>query len=195
MRGIFARLVVLIATLSVLACGGLRYSQLDPTAEDYHPERVAVFPADIGPHKEATPAVEQIAAEVLMEKRWFKSVVSAQTLADRTSSDEELGKALTEYLSKLQTLSYSDPALSRKIGELIEVDAFLLIAVDYWNYYIKKDKNLGKVSLGVRLVDAPSGKIMWKAGHEKEESYTFFKPELSVIARSVFKTIVGKMPH
>ena len=195
MRGFFTRSVVLMAALSVLACGGLRYSQLDPAAESYHPGRIAVFPADVGPHKEASPAVEQIAAEVLIEKKWFKSVVSAESLVSRTSSDKELGKALAEYLSKLQTLSYSDPALSRKIGELIEADAFLLIAVDYWSYYIKKDKNLGKVSLGVRLIDAPSGKILWKAGHDKEESYTFLKPELSVIARSVFKTMVGKMPH
>ncbi len=195
MRVIFARSVLLIAALSVIACGGLRYSQLDPAAGEYHPGRIAVFPADVGPHKEASPAIEQVVADVLVEKKWFKNVIDAAALNRQISTNEELGKAVSDYLSKLQALNYSDPVLSKKIGELIEADAFLLVAVDYWSYYIKKDNNLGKVSLGLRLIDAPTGKTMWKAGHDKEETYTFFRPELAGIARAVVKTMVREMPR
>ena len=195
MKGVFARSVVLFAVLAIIACGGLRYSQLDPAAGNYHPGRIAVFPADVGPHQEASPAVEQIAADILVQKKWFKGVLDVASLAELSAADNELGKAMTDYLSKLQTLSYSDPVLSQKIGELAKTDAFLLISVDYWNYYLKKDKNSGKVSLGLRLVDAPTGRIMWKAGHDKEEAYSFFQPKLDGIARSVLKTMFNEMPH
>jgi hypothetical protein len=45
------------------------------------------------------------------------------------------------------------------------------------------------------LIDAETGKIMWKAGHHLAESYMMIKPELSDVARSVVKDMVSEMPH
>jgi len=191
----FTRIILAIAVLSTIACGGLRFSQLDPAAKDYHPKRIAVFSADVGTYEEARNSIEQIVPGVLMETKWFSDITDTASLNRQIQANDELRKTMTDYLSKLQTLNYSDPALSKKIGELTKTDGFLLVAVDYWNYTVEKDKKLAKVSVGIKLIDAENGKIMWKAGHDLAESYTFFKPELSKVARLVVIDLVKEMPH
>ena len=194
-RKFFTRLILAIAVLSAMGCGGLRFSQLDPAAKDYHPKRIAVFPADVGTYEEARNHIEQVVPGVLMEKKWFSDITDTASLNRQIQANEALRKATTDYLSKLQTLNYSDPALSKKIGELTKTDAFLLVAVDYWNYTVEKDKKLAKVSVGLKLIDAETGKMMWKAGHHLGDSYMLMKPDLSDVARSVVKEMVSEMPH
>lgn len=194
-KKIFSRFFLVIAVLSVMACGGLRYSQLDPAAKDYHPKRIAVFPADVGTYEEARGDIEQIVPGVLMDKKWFTDITDTASLHRQIQANEDLRKITTEYLSKLQTLNYSDPVLSNKIGVMTKTDAFLLVAVDYWNYTVEKDKKLAKVSIGFKMIDAATGKIMWKAGHHLAESYMLMKPELADVARSVVKDMVSEMPH
>lgn len=194
-RKLFPRFLLVIAVLSVIACGGLRYSQLDPAAKDYHPQRIAIFPADVGTYEEARSHIEQIVPGVLMDKKWFADITDTASLHRQIQANEELRKITTEYLSKLQTLNYSDPILSNRIGVMTKTDAFLLVAVDYWNYTVEKDKKLAKVSIGFKLIDAATGKIMWKAGHHLGESYMLIKPELANVARSVVKDMVSEMPH
>jgi len=191
----FARIILIIAVLSTIACGGLRFSQLDPAAKDYHPKRIAVFPADVGTYEEARNPIEQIVPGVLLEKKWFTDITDTASLNRQIQANAELRKTMTDYLSKLQTLNYSDPDLSKKIGELTKTDAFLLVAVDYWNYTVEKDKKLAKVSVGLKLIDAETGKTMWKAGHHQADSYMLLKPELSKVARSVVSDMAAKMPH
>lgn len=191
----FTRIVLVIAVLSAIACGGLRFSQLDPAAKDYHPKRIAVFPADVGTYEEARNHIEQIVPGVLMEKKWFSDITDTASLNRQIQANDKLRKTMTDYLSKFQTLNYSDPVLSKKIGQLTKTDAFLLVAIDYWNYTVEKDKKLAKVSVGFKLIDAETGKIMWKAGHHLAESYMFLKPELSDVARSVVNALVKEMPH
>jgi len=194
-RKFLTRFILAIAVLSAIGCGGLRFSQLDPAAKDYHPRRGAVFPADVGTYEEARNHIEQIVPGVLMDKKWFSDITDTASLNRQIQANEALRKATTDYLSKLQTLNYSDPALSKKIGELTKTDAFLLVAVDYWNYTVEKDKKLAKVSVGLKLIDAETGKMMWKAGHHVADSYMLIKPDLSDVARSVVKEMVSEMPH
>jgi hypothetical protein len=132
---------------------------------------------------------------VLMETKWFANVIDTATLQRQIQANEELRKISMEYISKLQTLNYSDPALSRKIGELSGTDGFLLVAVDYWNYTVEKDKKLAKVSVGLKLIDPATGKIMWKAGHHLGKSYMMIKPDLPDVARDVVQDMVDEMPH
>lgn len=191
----FTRIILAIAVLCAVACGELRYSQLDPAASSYHPRRIAVFPTSVGGYEEARKDMDQIVPSVLAGKKWFSEIVDPAGLNRRVQANEELRIALTDYLSKLQTLNYSDASLTKKIGELTQTDAFLMTEVDDWNYMVEKDKNFAKVSIALKLVDAESGKIMWKAGHDLKESYVFLKPDLSNIARNVVRDMVGKMPR
>lgn len=191
----FAGLVLFMAIFCLVACGGLRFSHLDPAAKDFHPKRIVIFPIDTGTYEESRTHLEQIIPGVLAEKKWFSEITDTASLNRQVAANEELRKAMTDYLSKLQTLNYSDSALSKKIGELTRSDAILLVAVDFWNYAVEKDKNLAKVSIGLKLIDSESGKMMWKAGHQLSESYVLFKPELSKVARDVVKEMAAQMPH
>jgi hypothetical protein len=193
---LFVKSILLFLILTTIACGGLRYSQLDPAAKDFHPQRIAVFPViDVGPYEEARGDVELITAGVLVDKKWFADVTDTATLGRQAQANDELRKAMTHYLLKLRSLSFSDPELSRKIGELAKVDAFLLVSVDLWNYAVENDDKVAKVGIGMRLIDASTGKIMWKAGHTKTESYMLFKPALPKVARSLVSDMVSYMPR
>jgi len=193
---LFVKYILLFFVLITIACGGLRYSQVDPAAKDFHPQRIAIFPVvDVGTYEEARGDVEQITAGALIETKWFADVTDAASLSRQIQANEELRKAMTDYLSKLRLLTFTDPDLSRKIGELAKVDAFLLISVNSWNYAVENKDKVAKVSLDMKLIEASTGKIMWKAGHHIAETYILIKPDLPKVARDVARKMIGEMPH
>ena len=189
----FFSIFILILILS--GCGGLNYSQVDPDAVRFHPKRIGVLPVDVGTYKEAGGAVDKMIGGVLVEKGWFDGVVAGEDLNRQLQANEELRKDVADYLAKLKAVNFSDPQLSARIGELIHLDSFLVVSVDYWNYTTENEDKLGKVELGVKMVNASTGGILWKAGHSRAEKYRFLKPELLSVARSLFKEMIGYMPR
>jgi hypothetical protein len=187
--------MVVLALFLLSACGGLRYSQVAPEANNFHPKKVAILPADVGMYEEARGTVEQIFAGILVDKKWFMDVVDAATIGNQLQSNEAYRTAVLDYLVKLKTINTSDSGLSRKIGEISRADAFFVITVDFWNYTKENDKKIGKVGLGIKMIEASTGKIMWKAGHHEEESYRLIKPDLADVAKDLLKTMVGEMPR
>jgi hypothetical protein len=179
----------------VSACTILRFSQVDPAAKDFHPRSIAILKVDVGPNEEAKGVSEKAVAEVLTDKRWYSNVIDNQNLENKIRENEELSNAVNEYLSKLKTVNYSDPYLSRKIGELIGAEALLMVSVDIWNYTMEQDKKVAKVSLGMRLYEASTGHLMWSAGHHRAESYMLLKPELASVARKVANDMFSRMPR
>ena len=187
--------MVVLALFLLSACGGLRYSQVTSEAKDFHPKTVAILPADVGAYEEARGIVEQIFAGVLVDKEWFADVVDAATIGNQIQINEEYRRAVLDYLVKLKTINVSDSGLSKKIGEESRVDAFFVIGIDFWSYAKENDKKIGKVGLGIKMIEASTGKIMWKAGHHKTESYMLIKPNLAYVAKDLIKTMVGEMPR
>ncbi|PKN50930.1 MAG: hypothetical protein CVU55_14395 [Deltaproteobacteria bacterium HGW-Deltaproteobacteria-13] len=197
-RKSFVKYILVIFILTTMGCTGLRFSQLAPEAKDFHPKRVAVFPVEVWNHKDfndSREAVEQIVAGSLVEKKWFTSVVYTEDLKKQIQANDELNKAITEYFSKLRLLTFSDPDLSKKIGELANIDAFLLVSVDDWEYTVVSDKKLAKVGLTMECYDVSSGKLMWKAGHTIMEDYVIRKPDLPQVAQNVARKMIADMPH
>jgi hypothetical protein len=195
-KKIVVKSILLISVLVLSACGGLRFSQVSPDAKDFHPQKIAIFPVEVvGNYEEARGSVEQVVAGVLAEKKWFSDIVDAGSLNRQIMANEELRKTIMDYLSKLRTVNYSDAEMSKKIGELVKVDAFLMVSVDTWSYTVEKTDKVAKVSLGMQLYEAATGKIIWKANHQIMDSYIMIKPDLSKVARDVAKEMVGYMPH
>ena len=197
-KKIFVKFISTIFVLTTIACSGLRFSQLAPEANDFHPQKIAVFPVEILNYKEtkgARSVVEQIIAGLLVEKKWFANVMDTESLNNQLQANAELNKAMTAYLSKLRTLDFSDPDLSKNIGESVKADAFLLVSVDEWDYTVQKDEQVAKVGMTMKLYDAATGKLMWKAGHALTESYMFFKPDLPKVASDVAREMIVFMPH
>jgi hypothetical protein len=197
MTGRILRVVILLsAAFLFVGCGAnLRYSQAVPEAQDFHPKRIAAFPADPGTYPDTGGAVDRIVSAVLVDKGWFADVASAEAVKRLLGTNEDFKKAYTEYLLKLKTVSFSDPDLSKRLSETIPTEAFLLVNVEYWNYTVENDNKLAKVGLGMRLVNAATGKVMWRAAHEEAREYKFFKPELPDVAKSLVKDMISGMPH
>jgi hypothetical protein len=110
-------------------------------------------------------------------------------------TDAELRQAVAEYLAKLDKVSFSDPALSGRIGVLIDAEALLLVRVDYWNYATENDKKVGKVSLSITMIEAKTGKTVWTALHHRISDYLIIKPDLPDVARDLIREMIGYMPH
>lgn len=112
-------------------------------------------------------------------------------------SDMSFQKAVLDYTGKLKTLGFSDPELSKKIGETAKVDAFLVTSVDYWFYTQEEGKDIAKVGMVVAMIDAATGKQIWTATHHIDENYTysFSKPKLADVARKLARLFANAMPH
>ncbi len=188
--------VLILLIFLLAACGGsLRYSQSAPEANNFHPGKIAVLPVDVGIYPGAGGVIDPIVTTVLADRGWFSHVVPTNGVQKVLASSDELRKVLTEYTQKLQTVSFSDPDLSRKIGEGFAVDAFLIVHVDYWNYAVENDNKVAKAGLAMKLVDAATGKIIWKAAHDESREYKFLKPAIADVAKSVAKDMIYCMPH
>ncbi len=187
--------VIALLFLGILGCGGLRYSEVSPEARDFHPRRVAVLPADTRAFAEAKSDVDRLFAEVLSEQKWFADVVGGEAIGRRMKSDETFRQVITDYLAKLANVSFSDPSMSERIGELTGAEAFLLVRVDYWNYTTENDKKIAKVSLSITMIEAKTGKTLWTAVHYKISDYMIIKPDLPDVARALIREMIGYMPH
>ncbi|OIP93420.1 MAG: hypothetical protein CO013_13130 [Syntrophobacterales bacterium CG_4_8_14_3_um_filter_58_8] len=187
--------VIAILCIGILGCGGLRFSEISPEARDFHPRRIAVLPADTTAFAEAKGVVDRLFAEVLIERQWFTGVAGGEAIGRRLESDEPFRKVVAGYLAKRTNVSFSDPELSGRIGELTGAEAFLLVRVDYWNYTTENDKKLAKVSLSITMVEAKTGKALWMASHHKISEYLIIKPDLPDVAKDLIREMIGYMPH
>jgi len=187
--------VIAILCIGILGCGGLRFSEISPEARGFHPRRIAVLPADTTAFAEAKGVVDRLFAEVLIERQWFTGVAGGEAIGRRLESDEPFRKVVAGYLAKRTNVSFSDPELSGRIGELTGAEAFLLVRVDYWNYTTENDKKLAKVSLSITMVEAKTGKALWMASHHKISEYLIIKPDLPDVAKDLIREMIGYMPH
>ncbi|MCX5821458.1 MAG: hypothetical protein NT047_16365 [Deltaproteobacteria bacterium] len=185
----------IVLLLGILGCGGLRYSEVSPEARDFHPRRIAVLPADTKAFAGAKGDIDRLFAEVLSEREWFAEVVGGEAIGRRLESDEAFRQVVTDYLAKLANVSFSDPALSGRFGELTGAEAFFLVRVDYWNYTTENDKKIAKVSLSITLIEAKTGKTIWTAVHHRISDYVIMKPDLPDVARDLIREMIGYMPH
>lgn len=197
-KKLLVKFILLVFVLAAIGCSELRFSQIAPEANDFHPKKLVVLPLEmVRPEgtKQVKAEVEKNIEGALIEKKWFASVVGTESFNNQLSASEELNKTMAEYLSKLQTVNFSDPDLSKKIGELLNVDAFLMASVDSWDYIVVKDDKKAFVGMTMKLYEASTGKLIWKAGYDIKEDYMLIKPELTKVARDVTRKLITYMPH
>ena len=174
-------------------CSGIRFSQTAPEAEAFHPQSLALLALDVVGFEESREALDQTIVGELADERRFNRILSYQMMRRLLQENGPLRETTAAYLGKLKTVNFSDSDLSKKIGELAGVDAFLLVNVDYWYYTKEADKNVAKVGLGMKLINAATGVVIWKAGHDLVSRYVVFKPELSDVARDVVRQMLRQM--
>lgn len=188
-------LAIIFLFLGLSGCGELRYSEISPEAKNFHPRQIAILPADVTAFPEAKGSVDRLFAEVLDERHWFTRISGGENIAAQLQKDEELRKAVSEYLEKLAKVKFSDPVLSSKIGVLTGAEAFLINRVDSWNYTVEDDKKLAKVGLSITMVEAKTGQILWNAAHSRVSDYLIVQPDLANMARGLIREMTDRMPH
>ena len=181
--------------LLFMGCGGLRHNVVFPEAKDFHPKLICVLPVAVGSYAEAQGVIDQAIVSALIDKGWFSRVVSGEALIRQSGANQELQEAVAAYLDKLEKLNYSDPELSRKIGKLSQVDALLIVSLDFWNYIKDVDTKIVKVGLGIRMTNTETGKLVWEARHFTAERYLVIKPDLPDVAKNLTKQMAGHMPR
>lgn len=189
----FAIMFVLIAALA--GCAGLNFSQTSPEAKDFHPKTIAVLPATIGEHESARDVAEAVVAKKLSESMWYEGVVDSAAVKKMITESKELGDNVQNYIQQVNTLGTSDAALTQKLRDGLQVDALLLTHVTAWEYARMEGNKVAKVGLGLKLVDAATGVVVWKANHELIDEYLAVKPSLDRLAEKLMKRLMKEMPH
>ncbi len=191
MRKILALLFIVVLT----GCTTLNYSQT--FVPDYKAKTIVVFPVDSGVHKDSAGVMDKIVADELADKGWLVKVLTAMDLRACLESKAGVKKDFSEYMTKLKMVNYSDRELSSKIGSTCGADAFLMATVDQWIYVVEgpdRDK-FARVGLSFRMIDAATGKDVWKAAHTEVEKYFLLKPGLPGVARKLTGKMLSRMPH
>lgn len=174
-------------------CGGLQDMWEGPSAATFKPKTIAVLPAIVGAYEGARESSQSVFARTLTKTGQYQTVVSPDDVNGAFAS-KETSDLLAAYYSKLETTGQSDAELAMKIGKVVQAEAMVVLKVNNWEFGRAEGDSFGKVGLGVRLIDANNGAIVWKGRHDKIKTYMIFKPALKDIAEDLSEYIVKYMP-
>lgn len=182
-----------VGLVLVTGCGGLQEVWEGPSAATFRPKTIAVLPPMVGAYEGARESSQAVLVSVLSKSGRYQSVVSPDQVNGAFSA-KEAGDLLAAYYSKLDTTGQSDPAMAMKLGQLVQAEALLVPKINNWEYGRAEGDSFGKIGMGVRLIDAGTGAIIWKGRHDKVKTYMMFKPALKDIAEDLSEYIVKYMP-
>ncbi len=189
------RIVAIATYLLLLAgCGGLQESWEGPGARVFRPQTIAVLPPMSSQYDSAREDIQEVLAVALNKQNTVERVVSPENVTDIFQASKEAFDSLVFYFSRLEMTGQSDKDSAIKLGKALNVDSFLVVRVNSWEYVRKEGDNVGRVGLSLRLVDAATGTTVWKARHERSSSYMFIKPNLKDIAKELADEMIKYMP-
>ena len=182
------------ALLALTGCGGLQEVWEGPSADTFRPKTIAVLPPIVGTYEGARELSHAALSTALTKTGRYVSVIAPSQVVSAFTLKES-SDTLAAYYSKLETTGQSDPEMASKIGKLVQAEALLVMKVNNWEHSRAEGENYGKVGLGLRLIDASNGAMVWKARHDKVETYSMFKPALKDIAEDLSKEMAKHMPR
>ena len=189
-RGILLGLLPLL----VAGCGGLQEVWEGPGAKMFRPQAIAVLPPMASQYDNAREDIQEVLSGSLNKTANIERVVSPENVTDIFQGSKEAFDALVFYFSRLEMTGQSDKDSAVKLGKALNVDSFLVVRVNSWEYIRKEGDNVGRVGLSLRLIDATTGTTVWKARHERSSSYMFYRPNLKDIAKELAAEMIKAMP-
>ena len=175
-----ASIMTLVAMLG--GCGGLQEVWEGPGAKVFRPQTIAVLPPMASQYDSAREDIQEVLAVALNRQ------------GNIFQASKEAFDSLVFYFSRLEMTGQSDKESAIKLGKALNVDSFLVVRVNSWEYVRKEGDNVGRVGLSLRLIDATTGTTVWKARHERSNSYMFIKPSLKDIAKELADEMIKYMP-
>jgi hypothetical protein len=180
--------------LFIAGCGGLQEVWEGPGAKIFRPQAIAVLPPMSSQYDSAREDIQEVLSGSLNKVANIEHVVSPENVTDIFQTSKEAFDALVFYFSRLEMTGQSDKDSAVKLGKALNVDSFLVVRVNSWEYMRKEGDNVGRVGLSLRLVDATTGTTVWKARHERSSSYMFYRPNLKDIAKELAAEMIKAMP-
>jgi hypothetical protein len=187
-------LSLLLCALTMSGCGGLQEMWEGPGARVFRPQSIAVLPPMASQYDNAREDIQEVLAHSLSKAGRIERVVPAEQVTDIFQASKEAFDALVFYFSRLEMTGQSDKEAAIKLGKALNVESFLVLRINAWEYARKEGDNVGRVGLTMRLIDATTGATIWKARHEKASSYMFFKPNLKDVAAELTDEMIKYMP-
>jgi hypothetical protein len=191
----YAQKVALVGlVLLLVGCGGLQEVWEGPGTRVFRPQSIAVLPPMASQYDSAREDIQEVLAVALNRQGRIERVVTPENVTDIFQASKEAFDSLVFYFSRLEMTGQSDKDSAIKLGQSLNVDSFLVVRVNSWEYVRKEGDNVGRVGLSLRLIDATSGTTVWKARHERSHSYMFIKPSLKQIAKELADEMIKYMP-
>lgn len=194
MNCIGLRLALFLLPLLMAGCGGLQEVWEGPGAKVFRPQAIAVLPPMASQYDSAREDIQEVLAGALNQIANIERVVSPESVTDIFQASKEAFDSLVFYFSRFEMTGQSDKESAIKLGKALNVDSFIVVRVNSWEYIRKEGDNVGRVGLSLRLVDATTGTTVWKARHERSASYMFFKPNLKDVAKELASEMIKYMP-
>src|SRR5467141_4691949 len=180
--------------LLVVGCGGLQEVWEGPGAKMFRPQAIAVLPPMASQYDSAREDIQEVLSNDLNKTANIEHVVSPETVTDIFQGSKEAFDALVFYFSRLEMTGQSDKDSAVKLGKALNVDSFLVVRVNSWEYMRKEGDIVGRVGLSLRLVDATTGITVWKARLERSSSYMVYRPDLEDVAKELAAEMIKAMP-
>lgn len=180
--------------LFLVGCGGLQEVWEGPGARVFRPQSIAVLPPMASQYDSAREDIQEVLARSLIRQNSIERIVTPENVTDIFQASKEAFDSLVFYFSRLEMTGQSDKDSAIKLGQSLNADSFLVVRVNSWEYVRKEGDNVGRVGLSLRLVDATTGTTVWKARHERSNSYMFIKPSLKQIAKDLADEMIKYMP-
>lgn len=190
----FLRSALAIVLVSFAGCGGLQEVWEGPGAKVFRPQAIAVLPPMASQYDSAREDIQDVLSGALTKVASIERVVSPESVTDIFQGSKEAFDSLVFYFSRLEMTGQSDKESAIKLGKALNVDSFLVVRVNSWEYVRKEGDNVGRVGLSLRLVDATTGTTVWKARHERSSSYMFYRPNLKDVAKDLADEMIKYMP-
>ncbi|MGE0469406.1 MAG: hypothetical protein AB7L09_10230 [Nitrospira sp.] len=191
----YAQFVAVLGLVLILGgCGGLQEVWEGPGARVFRPQSIAVLPPMSSQYDSAREDIQEVLAVALNRQGRIERVVTPENVTDIFQASKEAFDSLVFYFSRLEMTGQSDKDSAIKLGRSLNVDSFLVVRVNSWEYMRKEGDNVGRVGLSLRLIDAATGTTVWKARHERSSSYMFVKPSLKEIAKDLADEMIKYMP-
>jgi PBP1b-binding outer membrane lipoprotein LpoB len=185
---------ILTGALLLAGCGGLQEVWEGPGAKIFHPQAIAVLPPMSSQYDSAREDIQEVLAIALRRMGHIERVMPPESVTDIFQGSKEAFDSLVFYFSRLEMTGQSDKESAITLGKALNVDSFLVVRVNSWEYIRKEGDNVGRVGLSLRLIDATTGTTVWKARHERSSSYMFFRPNLKDIAKELALEMTSYMP-
>lgn len=186
---------ILFASMAFIAgCGGINFSQVSPEAKGFSPGTIAVLPATVGEHESSRSIIDDAVSRKLLQTGAFENIVDSASIKNQLAGSTELAASMEGYIQRLNTLGISDANVAMKLKDALHADAFFLTYVSSWEYGRQEGNKVARVGIGIKLINASNGNVIWKANHELVEEYLMIRPDLGKLSEELLAAILKEMP-